>query len=158
MTSTTDKLEKTQVCKNCNSVHINNYCSDCGQKIYTKRFTLKNFFFVFLDAFNIEKGFLYTLRMLFTQPGKVINDYISGKTKSYFNPLKYVLIIAGIFAFLVVSTGIIDTSIKTTNEVVYNSSEVMKQQQEMMQNDEEALQLQKKWIMYKLDTTTVCQL
>ena len=140
MTSKTDYLEKKQVCKNCNSVHINNYCSDCGQKIYTKRFTLKSFFIVFMDALNIKKGFFYTVKMLFTHPGKVTNDYISGKTKSYFNPLKYIIIVAGIYAFLIVWLNIFDASIE--------ASEIIQKNNEALQNNDEALQLQKKWIEF----------
>lgn len=132
-----DKLESKKVCKNCNSVHINNYCCDCGQRIYTKRFTLKSFFFVLLATLNIEKGFLYTLKMLFIHPGIVINEYITGKTKPYFNPLNYIIIAAGIYAFLILWLNILDSSVEVSNKLFNN---------EALQNNDEALQLQKKWI------------
>ena len=137
MVRMSDELESKKVCKNCNSVHINNYCCDCGQRIYTKRFTLKSFFFVLLATLNIEKGFLYTLKMLFIHPGKVINDYLTGKTKHYFNPLNYIIIAAGIYAFLTIWLNLLDKSVEATNEFIYSES---------IQNNEEALQLQKKWI------------
>lgn len=135
MATKTHLLEKSKVCKNCGSENIDNYCSNCGQKIYTKRFTLKNFFFVFLDAFNIEKGFIYTLKMLTFKPGVIINEYIKGKTKSYFNPLKYVIIVAGIYAIIVVSTNILETSVDATNEI-------------MSENSEETIELQKNFIEF----------
>jgi hypothetical protein len=138
MSSKNNYLEKTTVCKNCNSTQINNYCSECGQKIYAKRFTIKNFFFVFLDAFNIEKGFLFTLKMLFLKPGVIINDYIKGKTKSYLNPFKYLILISGIYAFLLISQNILDTSVKDTNDIIYKNSEVLKQ----APRSEEAIQFQ----------------
>ncbi|MFC2104914.1 DUF3667 domain-containing protein, partial [Bacteroidota bacterium] len=144
MTSKNLNMELSNTCKNCGSENIETYCSNCGQKIYTKRFTLKNFLLVFLNAFNIEKGFLYTLKMLFIQPGIIINDYIKGKTKQYFNPLKYVLIVAGLFAFLMITTNIFDTSYKASNDALYNSSEVLKQQK----NDELALQMENKMLEY----------
>ncbi|MBU8893794.1 MAG: DUF3667 domain-containing protein [Bacteroidales bacterium] len=137
-------FEKEKVCKNCNSTQIDNYCSNCGQKIYTKRFTLKIFFFVFLDAFNIERGFIYTLKMLTFKPGVIINEYIKGKTKSYFNPLKYVILIAGIYAILVVSTNIFDTSIESSNKILSKNSEVINQ----AQNSEETIEFQKKFIEF----------
>jgi uncharacterized protein DUF3667 len=146
MKSKAKYFEKEKVCKNCGSTQIDNYCSNCGQKIYTKRFTLKNFFFVFLDAFSIEKGFLLTFKMLFFKPGVLINEYIKGKTKSYFNPLKYVILVAGIYAIIVVSSGILDSSMEVGQEVMFKNSEVLKQQQEAVDNNEEALQLQNKLI------------
>ena len=144
MKSKAEYFEKENVCKNCGSAQIENYCSNCGQKIYTKRFTLKNFFFVFLDAFNIEKGFIYTLKMLIFKPGVLINDYLKGKTKSYFNPLKYVILIAGIYAILVVSTNIFDTGLESTSEVMYKNSKIINQ----AQNSEETIEFQKKWIEF----------
>ena len=132
-----DKLESKKVCKNCNSDHINNYCCDCGQKVYTKRFILKSFFVVLLDALNIEKGFLHTLKMLFIHPGKVINDYITGKTKPYFNPLNYIIISAAIYAFLILWLNIFDNSVEAANEILYG---------EALQKNDEVLQLKKKWM------------
>lgn len=126
-------LEKSLTCKNCGSENIENYCSSCGQKIYIKRFTLKNFFHVFLDAFNIEKGFIHTLILLFTKPGVIINDYIKGKTKSYYNPLKYVLILAGINAIIIIWFDVLDTA----QELFLNGNDTL-------QNNENALQFQQK--------------
>jgi hypothetical protein len=145
MTSKNTDFEKTISCKNCGSTSIDNYCSNCGQKIYTKRFTLKNFLHVFLDAFNIEKGFIHTFILLFTKPGVLINDYINGKTKSYVNPLKYLLIIAGLFAFLMVTTTIIDTSLEKSKDFIYGSNEALQQQQDEIQTNTEALQFRAKF-------------
>lgn len=128
-----------QQCPNCNSPEINNFCSNCGQKIYTKRFTLKVFFGVVGNALNIERGFLHTLAWMFYNPGTVVNDYLKGKTRSYFNPLNYILIIAGIYAFLVLSLDILDRSIEATNEIIGTDS---------MQASPEALELQKRWIEF----------
>jgi len=142
-----DKLfEKTSTCRNCGSENIENYCSNCGQKVYIKRFTLKAFLGVFLDAFDIEKGFIHTFIQLFTKPGIVINNYIKGKTKSYFNPLKYVIIIAGVYAFLVISTDFFDQSIKTANEIMLKNNE----QFQNLEDKDEVLQKQNQWMeLYK---------
>jgi len=144
MKSKAKYFEKEEICKNCGSAQIDNYCSNCGQKIYTKRFTLKNFFNVFLDAFNIEKGFIHTFKMLFFRPGVIINEYIKGKTKKYFNPLKYVILIAGIYSIFVVSTNILETSVDTTNEIMSKNSEAINQ----VQNSEETIEFQKNWIEF----------
>lgn len=113
-------LPKTIQCPACNSSAIDNYCSNCGQKIYQQRFTLKGFFAVVGSALNIERGFLYTIVWLFRNPGKVIDDYLKGRTKPYLNPLNYILIIVGVYAFLVISFNIYDSSVETTNHLLGN--------------------------------------
>ncbi len=132
MTAKTKYFEKEKVCKNCGSTQIDNYCCNCGQKIYTKRFTLKSFFFVILNTLSIERGFFYTAKMLFTHPGKVVNDYLKGKTRSYYNPLKYIIIIAGIYAFLAIYLNILDDTIES-NEYFQKNIETIQENEESLQ-------------------------
>ena len=51
----------------------------------------------FLD---LEKGFLYTLKSLFTRPGHFVREYIDGKRLTYFHFLTFLLLILGIYIFL----------------------------------------------------------
>jgi hypothetical protein len=93
-----------------------------------------------LAVFNLERGFLYTVKMLFVRPGQVTNDYIRGKTRSYINPLKYLLIIGGIYAFLILYLKIFDTGLETmsglqTNEALNNVPD-------------ETVQLQQQWLHF----------
>jgi hypothetical protein len=129
--------KEVEKCPNCGAAAIDIYCSSCGQKIYRKRFSLKGFFEVVGSALNIDRGFIHTLIWLFTNPGRIINDYLNGKTKSYFNPLNYILIVGGIYAFLVLSLNILDSSIASTNQILQN---------ENMQASPEALELQQRWV------------
>ncbi|WP_163322176.1 DUF3667 domain-containing protein [Draconibacterium mangrovi] len=108
-------LPKPNQCPACQSSAIDNYCSNCGQKIYNKRFTLKGFLSVVGVALNLERGFFFTLIWMFRNPGKVIDDYLNGRTKPYLNPLNYLLIIFGIYAFMILSFNIYDSSIETTS-------------------------------------------
>jgi len=124
-------------CPTCGSSAIDQYCSSCGQKIYLNRFTLGAFVGVIGNALNIERGFIHTLFWMFANPGRVVNDYLSGKTKPYFNPLNYILVIGGIYAFLVLSLDILDTSVASTNQLLHN---------ENLQASPEALELQQRWI------------
>ncbi len=120
-----NSLSISQTCKNCGSEQIENYCCNCGQKIIEKRFSVKFFFIAILDTFNLERGLFYTFKMLLTKPGVVINDYISGKTKSYYNPLKYIILATAIYAFFVLWLKIFDHSVEATNELnemLYNDS------------------------------------
>ena len=132
-------MEAKRTCKNCGFENIGNYCPRCGQKVYTKRFTLKSFFHAILEVFNIEKGFFYTFKMMFAQPGVVINEYVSGRTKRYYNPLKYIILAAAIYAFLILYLKIFDASVETANELIIG---------DRIKNDQEVLELQKKWIEF----------
>ena len=83
-----NKTLNTQICKNCGSENIESFCPKCGQKTYTERYTLKSFFGIIMHTFDIKKGFFHTLKMLFIDPGKIVHEYLNGRTKDYFNPLK----------------------------------------------------------------------
>jgi len=119
------KSEQNSACKNCNSNSTEIYCSNCGQKVYSDRFTTQSLFAVFLDAFNVEKGFFLTTKMLFVNPGKIIREYLNGRTREYMNPLKYFIIIAGISAILMVWFNILDENIKNSNEFFNVDKEAM---------------------------------
>jgi len=133
-------MQKKNTCKNCNSLNINNFCSDCGQPVFKTRFTIKYFFKSLLSAFDLEKGFLYTAKMLFIQPGKVTNDYINGRTKPYFNPLKYLLVVGGIYAFLILWLGIFDAGLETVSGIYAHGP--------AQENSEKLLRLQEKWLHF----------
>ncbi len=105
-------------CKNCGSEQVAEFCCHCGQKTMTERYTTKSFLIKFLSAFNFEKGFFYTMKMLFVNPGELVNNYLSGKTKVYYNPLNYLLLVTGVGAALVIWLGIFDANIQGTNEVL----------------------------------------
>lgn len=89
-------------CLNCNNETINNYCSVCGQSNSTHRFSLKHFFlhdFVH-GIFHLDKGFLFTLKELFTRPGHSIREYMQGKRREHFNYFTLLILIYAIGHFL----------------------------------------------------------
>jgi len=124
-------------CKNCGSSSIDKYCMECGQKVTKERYTLKRFFAIILDAFNVHRGIIYSFKELFLHPGKVIHDYLNGRTKPYFNPLNYLIIAAGIYAFFVLWLDIFDSSIDATNNFFLS---------EEASNNEEVLEMQKRFL------------
>lgn len=89
-------------CLNCDSVVEGNFCSNCGQKISTKRFSLVSIFdyAVLTGIFSIDKGILFTVRELFTTPGHSIRDYIYGKRIKYFNAFTLLLLLLTLSYFL----------------------------------------------------------
>ncbi|MCD8072668.1 MAG: DUF3667 domain-containing protein [Alistipes sp.] len=88
-------------CKNCGEETSGNYCWNCGQKTSTSRIRFTNTVANFFTAlFNVERGALKTLWMLFTRPGFVARDYIEGKRKDYINPFSLMVLLAGIYGAL----------------------------------------------------------
>jgi len=87
-------VEKTNImskyCKSCNSILSGEWCHLCGQPVKDTRITIRNAISNFFAViFNIETGFLNTVFKMTVDPGTVISDFISGKTKPYFGPFRF---------------------------------------------------------------------
>jgi hypothetical protein len=76
-------------CPNCSNNFDGNFCPNCGQKKLTYPYTLKLLLLSVIDAFDFNRGFLFTLYKLLTSPGKLLKGYLAGKTKPYNNPVKF---------------------------------------------------------------------
>lgn len=86
-------------CKNCKNEFEGKYCNDCGQEFIEKQ-TFRTFFKGFIDAFDINNKFLYTLKGIFITPGKLVRDYSEGNTSNYIGPLTMALISVTLLYFL----------------------------------------------------------
>lgn len=96
---TTKMIEK---CLNCNQVVENKFCSFCGQKNSTHRFTWNHLIthdFVH-GVFHLDKGILFTLKELFTRPGHSIREYIQGQRTQHYNYFTLFLITVAISNFI----------------------------------------------------------
>ncbi len=81
-------------CNSCEAPLSGAFCSNCGQKILTKRFTIKRILKeTIANVFNLEKGFFFTLKRLFVAPEEVISSYIQGQTKKYYHPIRLLFIV-----------------------------------------------------------------
>jgi len=89
------------ICKNCEVSFEGNYCNNCGQKAITGRLTYKEVITNFVDSFNLETGILLTLKLLFVNPKKILTEYLQGKRKTYYNPVKFFLIALSFNIFIV---------------------------------------------------------
>lgn len=88
-------------CKNCNEEVKGKFCSNCGQSVTISRINYTNFLKDLSEGvFQINKGFFYTLKALFTQPGKSIQAYLQGKRKYYFKPIAYALLLSTFYFLL----------------------------------------------------------
>lgn len=88
-------------CLNCGMVHQNRYCPNCGQRSNIKRFNWKGVFENMTKGLlNTDRGFLFTIKSLFVNPGRVIKNYIDGARVKYFPPFPSMFIIAGFYALI----------------------------------------------------------
>lgn len=85
-------------CKNCSSEVLGKYCSSCGQ-LYLKKYTFHVSLITLLDALDIRRGIFNTMFRLFIQPGKLVSDFLSGKTKPYTNPITFYVFVLGFLYF-----------------------------------------------------------
>ncbi len=106
------------ICSNCGNEFEGHYCPACGQKVIHHRNTVKHFFKLLFNSFDIDRGIVYTTRMLFTDPDIIVNDYLNGKTIRYYNPLKYLLVLTSFYAILMIGFNVFDTNVETTNEMM----------------------------------------
>ena len=82
-------------CLNCASPVSHNYCSNCGQKSSTHRYSIKHFLlhdFVH-NVWHVDKGIFFTLKELFTRPGNSVREFIEGKRVPYFSFITLILLI-----------------------------------------------------------------
>jgi Protein of unknown function (DUF3667) len=85
-------------CLNCSNELTGKFCSDCGQKTETHRFTMHEWLHEIPHSiFHVDSGFFYTFKNLCLRPGTMIREYLGGKRKDYFSPFLYVLVWCGIF-------------------------------------------------------------
>ena len=91
------------VCLNCRQLVTGNFCANCGQDLKEIR---RPFFYLLKDAvravFELDGRAWRTLYFLFTRPGFLSREYVSGRRASYTPPLRLFLVIS-IGYFLLVS-------------------------------------------------------
>ena len=87
-------------CKNCNNSFDGKFCNQCGQKAIHRKITFKEVALSFIDSFNFENGFFLSLKLLIINPKKILIEYLGGKRKTYFNPIKFFLITLSLNAFI----------------------------------------------------------
>lgn len=88
-------------CKNCEKQISGNFCSHCGQKSSIKKINLSSFLEELSESvFQVNKGFFYTIKMLFLNPGDSIKAFLNGQRKPYFKPITYVLTLSTVYYIL----------------------------------------------------------
>lgn len=88
-------------CKNCGVHFKGNYCYNCSQKTSTGRLKVSNVLHELWHNFtHTDHSALGLVAALYKSPGRVIQDYIDGKRKKYFNPYTFFIVSGAILIFL----------------------------------------------------------
>lgn len=92
----------SNTCSNCNESLHGDFCSFCGQRNNTKRISTKQIATdIFNNLFNVDSPLWATLRMTIKAPGQLSRDYITGKRKCYFHPVRYFIIAMALYYLFV---------------------------------------------------------
>ncbi len=86
-------MSEEKKCLNCGEIISSNFCANCGQKAKVGRLTFHEIIAEFLSSvFNIDAPFPKTLSKMFHKPHLIIREFIEGKRKSYYSPIKYMVL------------------------------------------------------------------
>lgn len=95
---------KLSTCQNCGELLDRrfNYCPSCGQENDEKIISFGIIFKEFLDTFfALDSSFFRTFKPFILRPGKLTLEFVSGKRKSYANPIRLYLIISLFYFFTI---------------------------------------------------------
>jgi hypothetical protein len=86
-------------CKNCGLQSDGKFCPNCGQQMETYRITLPHLLHEIIHTFtHLEKGFLFTLKKLVTDAGRMQRLYLGGYRVHHQKPFSMFFICATISA------------------------------------------------------------
>lgn len=91
-------IDDSHVCTNCETEYQGRFCPQCGLKASISRLKVKNLFQNFLDIWGLgSRPMFRTLGELFTRPGYMIREYLSGHQPLYFPPFKMLVVTTVIY-------------------------------------------------------------
>lgn len=89
-------------CKNCGNTITDKYCSKCGQEKITGKLTVGELLSKFAETItHADHGILRLVKELSLKPALVAREYIDGRRKKYFSPVKYLVVVVSLSAILV---------------------------------------------------------
>lgn len=99
-----DNNQIAHICQNCGSNLIGKYCHNCGQKSSAAfdrslKYILEHFA---EELFVWDSRFWRTVKYLFTRPGYLTHEYISGRIQKYSSPLKLFLFTSFVLFFIMI--------------------------------------------------------
>lgn len=93
--------QEHHTCLNCGSENNSKFCKDCGQSMNTHRLSVGHIAHEVMHYFtHADKGLIYIIKEMFIRPGFVVQEYIDGKRKKYFNPFTFLLLCSTLSAYV----------------------------------------------------------
>lgn len=90
-------LNTSDKCNNCHNILTGNFCHYCGQPAKSRRGPLVVVCKEMLDEFNFDSKFFHSLFTLMFKPGRLTQEFISGKRFSMLPPFRMYLVISLLF-------------------------------------------------------------
>lgn len=104
-------------------IFAGNFCPNCGQSSHEHRVNAAYFLHdIPHSVFHVDHGFFYTVKMLFTKPGLMVQEFLEGKRIKYFRPIGYVMVMTALSALLVKVIDWITKKVLASNGVVMQQS------------------------------------
>ena len=103
-------------CKNCNTEFDSNFCPNCGQPRIFKRIDGHYILHEIEHVIHFERGILYTIRELITNPGQNIRNYLSENRSRLIKPIIFIVITSLLYSLLISFFHIEDQYIKFQGE------------------------------------------
>lgn len=88
-------------CKNCNKEINSKFCPDCGQPTSLKRIDGKYIIHEIEHVLHFERGILYTIRELLTNPGQNIRSFLSENRSRLVKPIIFIILTSLIYSFTI---------------------------------------------------------
>ncbi|WP_298220939.1 DUF3667 domain-containing protein [Flavobacterium sp.] len=87
-------------CKNCNNEVNSNFCPNCGQPTSLKRIDGHYIVHEIEHILHFERGILYTIRELVTNPGQNIRNYLSENRSRLIKPIIFIILTSLIYTLI----------------------------------------------------------
>ncbi len=92
------KLRSETDCLNCGTEVKDKYCPHCGQPNYEPRESFRHIMTHFVtDYLHLDEKFFSSLKYLLFSPGKLTNEYNSGRRMTYVHPFRLYIFITIVF-------------------------------------------------------------
>jgi hypothetical protein len=88
-------------CTNCNEPISGKYCSNCGQPTAIKRINTHYIIHEIEHILHLEKGILYTIKALLTDPGKNIRQFITENRSKLTKPVIFIIVTSLCYTFVI---------------------------------------------------------
>lgn len=95
-------------CKNCGNNFEGKYCNICGEKVYSQKD--RSVIHIISEGLHfithLEGTLFNTIKVIFTKPGKLSEEYCNGVRKRYFKPLSFFLLLVILYLLFPVFEGL----------------------------------------------------